>query len=148
MSSRANAARAAGILRGKAAVPDLIECLRSRNDGVIYESLIALQKIGDRVAGPSVAFLFRDLQERVQATALETAGLLQARETIPDIQRAFDASRSEKVRKAALASLAMLPDPSSRLYFQRGSGDKFDTVRAAAAEGYGRLGEANRYPRP
>ena len=39
MDARANAARAMGILRGKAAVPDLIEALHSKDSEVIYESL-------------------------------------------------------------------------------------------------------------
>jgi HEAT repeat protein len=63
MESRANAARAVGILRGREAIPDLQEALRSKDSQVIYESLIALQKIRDPSAGPSVAFLLRDLYE-------------------------------------------------------------------------------------
>ena len=47
MEARANAARAVGVLRGQAAIPDLIEALRSKDDQVIYESLNALQKIRD-----------------------------------------------------------------------------------------------------
>src|SRR4051794_33675312 len=50
MESRANAARAVGILRGRAAVPDLIEALRSKDTDVLYESLVALQKIRDESA--------------------------------------------------------------------------------------------------
>src|ERR1035438_802494 len=42
--ARANAARAVGILRGKAAVPALLLALRPRDTDVLYESLIALQK--------------------------------------------------------------------------------------------------------
>src|SRR5256885_5324640 len=45
MEARANAARALGILRGKVAVPDILEALHSKNTEVIYESLNALQKI-------------------------------------------------------------------------------------------------------
>ncbi|MDP2996334.1 MAG: HEAT repeat domain-containing protein, partial [Bryobacterales bacterium] len=37
MEARANAARAIGILRGRAAIPDLLEALRSKDDRVIYE---------------------------------------------------------------------------------------------------------------
>ena len=47
MESRANAARAVGVLRGAAAVPDLLEAVKSKDSQVIYESLIALQKIRD-----------------------------------------------------------------------------------------------------
>ena len=51
-TSRANACRAIGILRGQAAFPDLIEALRSKDNDVMYESLVAMQKIGDPAAGP------------------------------------------------------------------------------------------------
>ena len=56
MDVRANAARAIGVLRGKAAVPDLVEAAHSKNTDVIYESLIALQKIRDESAAPAREF--------------------------------------------------------------------------------------------
>ena len=42
---RANACRAVGILRGQAAVPDLIESLRTKDNRVMFEALLAMQKI-------------------------------------------------------------------------------------------------------
>ena len=41
LDARANAARALGILRGRAAIPDLIEALHSKDDKLMYESLVA-----------------------------------------------------------------------------------------------------------
>src|SRR6266699_1753277 len=38
MESRANAARAVGILRGREAIPDLLEAMKSKDGAVIYES--------------------------------------------------------------------------------------------------------------
>src|SRR5215467_3106771 len=70
METRANAARAIGILRGKEAVPDLIEAIRTKDTNVIYESLIALQKIRDESAGPRITFLTRDLDPKVQIAAI------------------------------------------------------------------------------
>ena len=58
---RANAARAIGILRGKEAVPDLLEAIHTKDSAVIYESLNALQKIRDQSAAPRITFLLRDL---------------------------------------------------------------------------------------
>ncbi len=48
---RANAARAVGVLRGRAAIPDLAEALHSKDDQVMYEGLIAIQKIRDPGGG-------------------------------------------------------------------------------------------------
>jgi HEAT repeat protein len=139
MESRANAARAAGILRGREAVPDLLKALHSKDTNLIFESLIALQKINDPKAGPGVVFLMRDLEERVQIAAIETAGLLRAKEAIPDLQRIYNREESDKVRRAALGALAMIPEASSRPLFQKGFTDRDDGVRASAAEGFARL---------
>jgi HEAT repeat protein len=140
MESRANAARALGILRGKAAIPDLVQALMSKNDALIFESLIALQKIGDPSAGRKVAFLLRDLQERVQIAAIETTGLLRNNEAVPDLIKAYNQARSDKIRRAAVSALAMIPVPENRSLFAKAMSDKDDAVRAGAAEGIARLG--------
>jgi HEAT repeat protein len=139
MEVRANAARAAGILRGRDAVPDLIEALRTKDTGVIYESLVALQKIRDESAGPKITFLLRDLDPKVQIAALETAGLLKNHEAVPDMIAALNRAKDAKVRRAALGSLALMPDAQSRPLFAQYLKDKDDRMRAAAAEGFARL---------
>ena len=119
MESRANAARAVGILRGRAAVDDLIKALHSKDDQVLHESLVALQKIKDESAGPRILFLLRDLNENVQIPAIETVGLLRTKEAIPDLRDVLNHARSNKVRRAALSALAMLPDEQSRPLFSQ-----------------------------
>lgn len=139
MESRANAARAVGILRGRAAVPDLVEALRSKNSQVIYESLVALQKIRDASAATQVSFLLRDLDEKVQIAAIETQGVLQNKDALPGLREAFLGARSKKVRRAALTAIAMIPDEGSRDLYTKYFSDKDDGIRAAAAEGFARL---------
>ncbi|MDQ6676976.1 MAG: HEAT repeat domain-containing protein [Acidobacteriota bacterium] len=141
--SRANAARAIGILRGRAALPDLYEVLRSRKDtDVLYESIVAIQKIRDEQAGPKVQYLLRDLNERVQIAAIETAGILQNRAALPDLRNVLNSSNKARVRRAALAAIAMLPDPSNRDLYSGLLHDKDEALRTAAAEGFGRLRNA------
>jgi HEAT repeat protein len=139
MQARANAARAVGILRGKAAIPDLVAALRTKDTDVLYESLIAMQKIRDESAGPQIAFLLRDLNSKVQIAAIETTGLLRNREAVPDLVDVVRRSKDAKVRRAALGALAMLPDEKSRGIYQQYLTDKDDKMRAAAAEGFARL---------
>jgi HEAT repeat protein len=139
MQARANAARAVGILRGRAAIDDLIEALRSKDTQVLHESLIALQKIRDESAGPRLMFLVHDLNESVQVPAIETLGLLRTKEAIPDLRGVLGRTRSAKVRRAALTALAMIPDDANRETYTRYLDDKDDALRAAAAEGLGRL---------
>jgi HEAT repeat protein len=139
MDSRANAARAVGILRGKAAVPDLVEALRSKDDQVIFESLIALQKIRDPEAANRISFLLTDPVEKVQIAAIETTGLLQNRDALPQLRSVLAGSEKKKVKRAALTAIAMIPDESSRPLYKQYIVDNDDALRAAAAEGYARL---------
>jgi len=139
MDVRANAARAIGILRGKAAIPDLLEALRTKDTTVIYECLIAMEKIRDESVGPNIAFLLHDLNPKVQAAAVEAAGLLRNQAALPDLKDVLKRTSDAKVRRAALTSIAMLPDPTSREVYAGYLRDKDDKLRAAAAEGYARL---------
>lgn len=139
IDARANAARAVGVLRGRAAIPDLVEALHSKDDPVMYEALVALQKIRDPSAASKIAFLLRDLNDQIQITALETTGILLNREAAPDVRDALDHARTIKVRRAALSALAMLGDPGDHATFLRDLNDKDEALRAAAAEGLARL---------
>jgi HEAT repeat protein len=139
VEARANAARAIGILRGQAAIPDIAEALHSKDDQVMYEGLIALQKIRDPSAAPRIAFLLGDLDDKIQTAALETTGLLLNREAAPNVRDAMTHARNIKVRRAALEALAMLADPPDHAEFVRNLNDKDESIRAAAAEGLGRL---------
>jgi HEAT repeat protein len=146
MPARANAARTLGVLRGRAAVDDLVEAVRSKDSDVIYEGLIALQKIRDESAGPRVEFRLGDLDSKVQVAAIETVGLLQDKAAVPVLTDVLTRARDAKVRRAALSAIAMLPTADSRTLYARYLRDKDEKLRAAAAEGYARLRDANDLP--
>ena len=139
MESRANAARAVGILRGRQELPQLNTALRSKDTEVLYECLVAIQKIREEQSGPRVQFLLRDLSERVQIAAIETTGVLQNRAATPELRTVLETSGKPKVRRAALTALAMLPDPANRPLYTQMLADKDEALRAAAAEGLARL---------
>ena len=139
MEVRANAARAIGVLRGRAAVDDLVAALHSKDTDVIYQSLIALQKIRDKSAATKITFLLRDLDPKVQTAAVETAGLLQNSEALPQLKDVLSRTRDKGVRRKTLTAIAMIPEPQNRETFARYLRDKDDQMRAAAAEGYARL---------
>jgi HEAT repeat protein len=139
MDVRATSARAIGILRGKAAVPDMVEAVKSKDNNVIVESLVAFQKIHDESAGPGIVFLLHDFDSRVQIAAIETTGLLRNKAAVPNLIEVLNRAREAKVRRAALSAIAMVPVPSSRDLFALYLADKDDRMRGAAAEGFGRL---------
>ncbi|MDP8981941.1 MAG: HEAT repeat domain-containing protein [Acidobacteriota bacterium] len=147
MESRAHAARAVGILRGQAALPDLIAAARSKDTDVIYESLIALQKINDPSAGPAIEFLLRDLNEKVQLAAIETVGLLHDQTAVNALRDVLDRSKSGRIKHAALVSMAMLPDPELHPVYIGYLISKDDDLRDAAVEGLARLKNPADLPR-
>jgi HEAT repeat protein len=139
--ARSNAALAAGILRARPAVPALTKGLRSKENDMIFECLVALQKIQDPSAGPAVSFLARDLNDRIQITALETIGLLRSLDSAPDVRYALKSGRNLKIRRAALEALAMLGIPGDRAAFQQYAESGDAEMRATALEGLGRIRE-------
>jgi len=146
LDARANACRALGILRGQAAIPDLIEALRTKDNRVMYESLIALQKIRDPEAGPRVAYLVRDLDDKVQSAAIETVGVLRAKDALPALRDIVKNPRNGRAERAALNAIALMPDPQDRTLLRSYLNSKDDKLRAAAAEGLGRIGDPSDKP--
>jgi HEAT repeat protein len=139
LEARTNATRALGVLRGRAALADVIEGLHSKDDKLMYEALVAIEKIGDPAAAPRVTFLLRDLAEKIRVEALETTGLLHNKDAAPEVRDALEHARSAKEKRAALEALAQIADPADRTLFLNNLQDKDDGVRAAAVEGVGRL---------
>jgi HEAT repeat protein len=146
MDVRASACRAVGILRGKAAVADLLDALRTKDNTVMYESLVAIRKIGDPAAGPRIVYLLRDLDDRIQSAAIEDVGLLRAKEGLPALRGIVASPRGSKAERSALGATAMMPEPADRAVFQRYLTSKDDRLRAAAVEGLGRIGDPGDRP--
>lgn len=140
MESRANAARAVGILRGKEAVPQLQEALLSKDTTLILESVHALKKIGDTSAGPSMVFLLRDLDKDVKLSVAQAMGQLRVTEAIPELVGIVKTSDDKKIRREALVALAKLPNNGQEELFRLYLRDRDEGIRAAAAEGIGRIG--------
>ena len=144
---RANAALASGILRNRTAVAALVGSLRARDNAIIFESLIALQKIKDPAANEGLSSVANDLDQRIQVTALETIGVLRSLEAAPAVRTALTNTHSTAVRRAALLALARLGIPGDRATFQQYVTDTADAeIRAAALEGLGRVREPEDYP--
>jgi HEAT repeat protein len=142
MESRANAARAAGILRGKGAVPQLQEALLSKNTVLILEAVNSLKKIGDTSAGPSMVFLLRDLDDEVKLAVIKAIGQLQVSEAIPELVGLVKTSDEKEIRRESLIALAKLPNNGQQELFRLYLRDRDSGIRAAAAEGVGRNGDA------
>ena len=141
IESRANAARAAGILRGKAALPQLEQALRSKDSTLIAESVKSIEKIGDIRAGPALTFLLRDLDPKVQLAVVKAVGQLLVKEAVPELVGLVKTSENKKIRRQSLIALAKIPDSAERTTFLLYLRDRDHQMRAAAAEGIGRAGD-------
>ncbi len=146
MDSRANAARALGVLRARAALPSLTAALHVKDDNVIFESVVALEKINDPSAGPAVAFLLKDFTKRIQIAALDVTGLLHNRSALPDVREVFARAKDKKVKRSALEALSQMPEAQDLGLLQHYLLNKDPDLRTPAAEGIGRLGDAANRP--
>ena len=146
IDARANAARAAGILRARTTVPALLDGVRSKDSELIFESLVALQKIKDKSAGPRISFLANDLDPRVQLTALETIGMLHSVESAPEVRTALASAPDDKIRRQALETLTALGQPADQAVFKRYLSSSDPKQRVTALEGLGRLRDSRDYP--
>ena len=146
MESRANAARAIGVLRSSSGLPQLIEGLKSRDSTIIIECARSIRKIGDKSVGPEMVFLLRDLDKNVQFEVVRTMGQLQVQEAIPELTNLLRSSSNKGVRRQSLIAIAKMRDPEQRPLFQQYLRDRDNQLRAGAAEGLGRLGNKEDLP--
>lgn len=115
------------------------EALHSKDNQTIYEALVAFQKIRDPNSAMRVTFLVRDLDEKIQVTAIDTAGILLDKEAAPDLREVVGRARTPRIRRSAMSALAMLADPIDHDLFVHALTDNDDAIREAGAEGLGRL---------
>ena len=146
IESRANAARALGVLLGKQGMSQLVEGLRAKDQIIIVECIRSIRKIGDTEVGPELVFLVRDPDEDVQYETARTMGQLKVQEATPELVNLLNRSPRKRIRREALIAIAKISDPQQRMLFHTYLRDKDRQLRAAAAEGLGRLGNRDDLP--
>ena len=140
-ATQANAARAIGILLGQEALDDLLFGVQSRNSMIILESVLAIKKLQAISAGPEIAFLLEDPDPRIREAVAQTVGQLKTPEAVPGLVNVVDGNDKMRLRVQALIALAKIPDNGQREVFLRYLLHKDKGMRAAAAEGLGRLAD-------
>lgn len=141
MEARVASARALGVLRARAASDQLLAALLTKNTEVLYEVLTAFEKIRNPDVAPRLFYMLRDPDEKVQLAAIQTVSLLGNKEANAPLRGAWERTKSDKVRRALLEAMAMLPDEANRPLFEKHLLDADEGMRAGAAEGLGRLGK-------
>jgi HEAT repeat protein len=88
-----------------------------------------------------MVFLLRDLDDDVKLTVTQAMGQLQVSEAIPELVGMVKTSDDKKIRREALIALAKLPNNGQQELFRLYLRDRDNGIRAAAAEGIGRVAD-------
>jgi HEAT repeat protein len=142
---RRTAIRGLGILRGRAAVPDLLQVVREdRDDGLRFEGVRALRKIGDASIASDLVALLNLNNDTVRNELITTIGSMRYRGAVAELTRIVEqAKRTDTPRILALGALADIADPTSTSLFDRLKDDENEMLRVYANEGIARTVDAS-----
>jgi HEAT repeat protein len=152
---RISAIRALGVLRGRAAIPQLADALNA-DQNVRIDVIRTFIKIGDAESGRYLVPFFRDTDEKVRNQAMFATGFLkykgavqpllsvygrgpESRGTMQSVKNVF--SPITQRDKAALVALAMIGDDRAEQVFIENLTDKDAGRRQSAVEGLARIGD-------
>jgi HEAT repeat protein len=141
---RSDAIRGLGMLRAKAAVPDLLQVVREdRDDGLRFDGVRSLRKIADTsIAGDLVALLNIN-NDDVRNELIATLGSMRYPGAREELTRIVESGKkTESSRVLALGALADLADPASVPLFEGLKDEKDEPIRLYANEGIARTATA------
>ena len=140
---RRDASHGLGILRGDAAIPELLLAIGQDRDPLVrFEAVRALRKIGDASIGDRLVPMLNINVDRVRTELILTLGTLKYPGAVPEITRIYEESKpADRIRTLALSALADIGDPASRPVFEANKDDKDATIRLYANEGLARLAD-------
>jgi HEAT repeat protein len=131
--------RGLGMLRARAAVPDLLQVVREdRDDGLRFEGVRSLRKIGDTSIAADLLALLNINNDDVRNELIATLGSMRYRGAVEELTRIVESEKKGESRVLALGALADLADPASVPLFDRLKDDKDEPIRLYANEGIAR----------
>ena len=136
------AARGLGVLLARDAVPDLIKGAHSADEELALECLNSLLKIKDMTAGPQIVDLLDSDSQEVKLEAAVVVGLLKTQEAVPKLQTMYENGANKPVQQNSLQGLAFIGNPVSLPIFMKALWSNDKSIRAIAAEGLARTGDA------
>jgi HEAT repeat protein len=140
---RRTAVRGLGILRARAAVPDLLQLVREdRDDQLRFDGVRSLRKIADTSIAGELAGLLNINSNSVRAELMETLGSMRYHGAVPELTRIVEQTKTgDSSRVVALAALADIADPASAALFQQLKADRQESMRLYANEGIARTAD-------
>jgi len=146
---RMKAVRALGILRGKGAIPSLVQVVQQdRSNAMRFESIRSIRKIGDRSVAPDLMNLIAYNDDKVRNEAIYTIGRFRHRAAVPEMTRQYQEQVDlpkrlidQEFRRVLLEALAYIADPGSKGLFISERMNPKDSIRLHAVEGLARIGD-------
>lgn len=146
---RVKASRALGILRGKDAIPAMLQNLRTdRSNLVRFEILRALRKTGDTGVAKDLMNYVGYSDSKVRNEAVFTIGRFRYRDAVSELTRLYEKESSlprkeidKSYRERLLDALSFIAERSSEELFKKEAKNLDDTLRLHAAEGLARIGD-------
>ena len=146
---RIKAARTLGILKGRDAIPSLVESLRNDSSNAVrFESVRALRKIGDTTVSKDVLDFVEYNDSKTRHEAVYTVGRFRYSPAVSELSRLFEKEASPAGGKpdktyvdTLIDALAFIADSSSKELFLRQLKSSDETIRLHAMEGLARIGD-------
>ena len=140
---RVDAARALGVLRGRSAIPKLLDGMKTGDVNLKIAILRSLYKIREPSVDEALLPYLKDSDKDVRVETLVTLGLLRSKKALPEMQSFYDQNPDTKLRLVAFQAISMVGDASSLNLFRQKLKDPDKPYRIAAAEGIARVGDAS-----
>lgn len=138
---RTGAVRALGVLRGEAAVPELVKAMQ-QDRTVRIDVLKTFIKFGNTDNGKYAVPYFNATDRDVREQAIAAAGELHSKEAIPELLAQYN--NNPEWRKASLHALAQIPAKEAEGIFVQNLRHEDEERQQYANEGLARIG-ADKY---
>ena len=138
---RLDAAKALGVLKAEAAIPKMLDAMRTGDSNLRVAILRTLYKIKNPAVDEQILPYLNDSEKVVRDETILTLGLLKSRKALPELQKIYDQNPDTKLRVKAFQAISLIGDPASLELFKRNLRDPEAIYRQYAAEGIARVGE-------
>jgi HEAT repeat protein len=146
---RVKAARALGILKGKEALPVMLDTLRrDRSNPVRFEVIRSLRKIGDTSVAKDLMNYLAYNESKVRNEAVFTLARFRHTDAVAELTSLYEKESKLPVKKMdkayrefLLDALAFIAAPASKDLFIKEKKNPDDNLRLHAVEGLARIGD-------
>ena len=143
---RIKAARTLGVLRGKGAIPAMVDSLNQDGSNTVrFELIRALRKTGEPSIAKDLMNFIGYSDSKIRAEAVYTLGRLRYSAAVPELSRLYERESAQltdkNYRERLLDALAFIGDPASKELFAKEQMNPDDLLRLHAVEGLARIGD-------